>query len=329
LAPGAHTIQLIAYNHSSTPTANFVIGADTGISIITNPAPSFRISILGSDSPIIDYNTYGIGARGDLPGSILLTNSINTSTQTNVFTLLSGRAYCAGAYGDACWGIYLNNQCPSNDIANWGVNDITIGAEQHAPIYCFAMHNIIGNNSVSFKATELSYDPGDPADLVKYRVGQGLRMISLWGMGLSGGAIRSMESCYRTDYQCVGSSSGWSGCNPTGTNTLIAPKTVTIPNGHNGVVFFKAETRVQGDLNDIGGNVKLWINIDGQDVGTVGVQQLKYPNGQSARMLAASYLSAGNNRLTPGQHIVKVYARADGNFIHLSVMNELPLIYFD
>lgn len=114
-----------------------------------------------------------------------------------------------------------------------------------------------------------------------------------------------------------------------GTNTVIAETTVNIPNGHNGVVFFKATTRIQGDPSDIGGNISLWINIDGKDVGTIGVQQIKSPNSVSARMIAASYVSSGNNKLSTGQHTVKVYAKADGKFIHLTGTNELPLVYFD
>jgi hypothetical protein len=329
LGAGTHTIELIAYNHASTPAASFVTGANSGISIVTNPAPFFQNSTLNADSQIIDFSTYGIGGRGNLPAATLLTNFINSPIQTNAVTLLSGRAYCAGTQGDALWGIYLNDQCPSNNTSNWGVNDIFSGAELHTPIYCFAMHNLIGNNAISFKATELSYDAGSRADLVQYRVGQDVRVISLWGMGLSGSAIRSNEICYRTDYQCVGSSSGWSGCNLAGANTVIAETTITIPNDHNGVVFFKAATRVQGDPSDNGGSVKIWINIDGIDVGTVGVQQLNAPNCVSARMIAASYVSSGNSKLAPGQHLVKVCASAQGNFIHLGVMNELPLLYFD
>jgi hypothetical protein len=329
LTAGTRIIQLNAYNQSSTPTASFVVGANSGISIVTNPAPFFQNSTLNSDSQIIDYDTYGIGSTGDLPGATLLTNYINTTAQTNAVTLLSGRAYCAGKQGDALWEIYLNNQCPSNNIANWAVNDIFSEAELHAPMFCFAMHNLSGNNTVTFKATELSYDAGFPANLVQYRVGQDVRMISLWGMGLSGSAVKSNQSCYRTDWQCIGSSSGYGGCNPSGTNTIIAETTITIPSGHNGVVFFKAATRIQGDASDQGGNIALWINIDGSDVGAVGLQQLKSPNCVSARMVAASYVSAGNNKLTPGPHTVRVYARADGNFIHVCGTNELPLIYFD
>lgn len=179
LTSGSHTIELVGYNGSLISNATFTIGANSGISIVTNPAAYFKNSTLSSDSKIIDLDTYGIGGRGNLPGETLLNNNINSLVQTNVVTLLSGRAYCAGKQGDACWGLYLNDLCPSNNTSNWSVNDIFFEAELHTPMYCFALHNLIGNNTISFKATELSYDAGFPADLVQYRVGQDVRMVSL------------------------------------------------------------------------------------------------------------------------------------------------------
>jgi hypothetical protein len=329
LAPGTHTIELIGNNHSSTPSAGFVVGANSGLSIMTNPAPNIMCTTLDEDSPIIDHNTVGIGGDGELPATTLLTHNIITPTATNVVSMVSGRSYCAGTQGDALWGIYLNDQCPSGATSCWTVNDMFTGAEMHAPMYCYSMHTLTGNNTLDFKATELSWGVDQGADLVQYRVGRDVRFLSMWGMGISGSADIHTRECSRVDWHCIGTSINMAGCNVTGTNTLLAETTINIPNGHNGVVFFKTATRLQPDSQDPGGHAALWLNIDGVDVGATGVQQFNYPNCESSRTIVASYLAAGNNKLSPGQHVVRVYARASGTFRHLAATNDLPLIYFD
>lgn len=46
LAPGIHTIKLIAFTHPSTPGTNFKIGSESGLSILVNPAPNMISSKL-------------------------------------------------------------------------------------------------------------------------------------------------------------------------------------------------------------------------------------------------------------------------------------------
>lgn len=329
LPPGTHTIELIGYNHVYTPLAGFVIGSKSGLSVITNPAPNSLSTTLGFDSQIIDQNTDNMGNTGNIPATTLLTNTIQTNNPTNVVTLLSGRAYCAGNQGDALWGIYLNDQCPSGITSNLTVNDLYSQAELAAPMYSFAMHELTGNNTVSFKATELTWS--GQVNKVQYRVGSDVRLISLWGMGLSGSAGNTAESCRRDDWVCAQTSTGYNPpyCPVTGTNYTVAETTINIPDGHNGIVFFKAVTRLQGASTDAGGNVSFWLNIDGQDVGTVGLQQLKTPDCLSSRTIVASYLSAGDKKLAIGPHVVRVYCRANGYFNALAIAKDLPLIYFD
>jgi len=174
LQPGTHTIELIAFNHVYTPSAGFVLGSMSGLSVMTNPAPNVLNSTLDDDSPVIDYNTNGLGCMGcqhEIPYRTLLTNNVNTGNNpTNVVSLLSGRVYCAGTQGDALWGIYLNGQCPSANNSNWAVNDIFDSAELAAPMYCFAMHTITGSNALSFNASELPLYEGNEPNLVQYRV---------------------------------------------------------------------------------------------------------------------------------------------------------------
>ena len=110
---------------------------------------------------------------------------------------------------------------------------------------------------------------------------------------------------------------------------LLASGQLDLPPGHDGVVFFSAKARVQGDTSDPGGNVFLWLEIDGRRRGFMGVQQLKSPSSVSQRTVGVSYLAAGGQRLQPGTHSVKLFGRADGDFKHLSVHNDCSVLYFD
>jgi len=40
-------------------------------------------------------------------------------------------------------------------------------------------------------------------------------------------------------------------------------------------------------------------------------------------------LAAGGHHLRPGKHTIRVYGRADGTFLHLAYMHDVPLIWFD
>jgi hypothetical protein len=124
----------------------------------------------------------------------------------------------------------------------------------------------------------------------------------------------------RYAYNCIATDGFNSSCPPTGAEVVLGEGSVCIPVTHNGVVMFSAKTRIQGGDTDSGGTVFLQIKIDGNNVGNVGVQQLgRAPNAVSTRTFSASYLAAGNNRLTPGCHSVKVTAQASGGYKNLSL----------
>jgi hypothetical protein len=114
-----------------------------------------------------------------------------------------------------------------------------------------------------------------------------------------------------------------------GTDVLLASQTINIPDHHSGVVMFAAKSRVQGDQTDAGGIIQMWLTVDGAPRGSVGLQQIKAPSGDSQRTISASYLAAGSNRLTPGSHTIQVYGRAEGSFIHIVLLRDVPLIWFD
>jgi len=59
------------------------------------------------------------------------------------------------------------------------------------------------------------------------------------------------------------------------------------------------------------------------------VQQLAAPFSVSQGTISASYLAAGNEQLKPGVHTIRVYGRAEGSFIHLVFLRDLPLLWFE
>lgn len=96
------------------------------------------------------------------------------------------------------------------------------------------------------------------------------------------------------------------------------------------MVLFSTKSRVQGDPNDGGGSVFLFLKIDGQQVGSLGTQQLgSQPDAVSTRTISASYLSAGSSALATGCHTVQAVAQVLGDFRHMSLNADMPLVWFD
>jgi hypothetical protein len=257
----------------------------------------------------------------------ILSNTVNTTTPSQVITLASGTASRTSASGDSLWGIFLNGACPTMSETLWSVNDLAYGAEVMAPMYSHALNYVNGDNTITLQAGELAWGLGRE-DPVIYSVLPMTRLISLWGNSITGGAPISSRECSSLEYTCVGTSVGWGGCPDAGTPVEIASASINIPEGHNGVLAFLAKTRVQAHTYD-SGNVLLFLSIDDVEVGGGGVQQIVSPEGISSRTLSASYLSAGEGRLLPGNHIVRVFAQANGSFRHLCTTNDLPLVFFD
>jgi hypothetical protein len=104
--------------------------------------------------------------------------------------------------------------------------------------------------------------------------------------------------------------------------------TIDVPHNHSGVVMLTAKTRVAGDGSDDGGVIELWLTVDGVRRGSTARQVLRAPSSVSTRPLTASYLAAGDLALTPGQHKVRVMARATGSFRHVCFSRDIPLLWF-
>lgn len=360
LGAGTHTLRLTARNHPGRGTGKFIVGADTSMSVMVNPAPHVLVTKLGSDSGNIDLATNqppGVVIKEGDPRPMVtlgVNRPLGIASGTPVASLMSGRAYvaCTTQYqnntpastnseGDAAWGIYrssspytANNQlCLGNDEASWSVNDLWRGAELQSPLYGHGYHLMNPGDELRLAVGELVFNDSinNFENAVCYRAGAGTQLISLYGMQISGSAPVDSSDCKTYVWNCVGSSIGWPGCPATGNAKVLAQKTINIPTGHNGIVFFSAKTRVQGAGTD-SGNVFLEIRVNGVRRGSVGVQQLKSPDGSSSRTLTASYLSAdgpSSSRLSPGNHTIQVVAYAQGTFDHVSATKDLPLVYFD
>jgi hypothetical protein len=131
----------------------------------------------------------------------------------------------------------------------------------------------------------------------------------------------------------VATTIGSSGCPAAGTDVVIGTAIITIPAGHDGIVYFSAKTRIQADNSDSFATAVLGIKVDNVARGTLGVQQLAVGAGQSSRNLSSSYLSApGPNSavLSPGPHTVQTYINVSGSLLHYpAVPQDVVLTYFD
>jgi hypothetical protein len=163
-----------------------------------------------------------------------------------------------------------------------------------------------------------------------FEMGDGAMLLTLSGNLIVSGSYATDDVVdRRLDYFPIGTSKGWPRTPPVGTDVKIAEAGFDVPAGHTGVVMFMTKSRVQGDASDPGGTVHLWLELDGMQVGFSAVQQLAMPFSVSQRTLTASYLATGGHALAPGPHTIRAFARVDGDFIHLVVPRDLPLIWFD
>jgi hypothetical protein len=69
----------------------------------------------------------------------------------------------------------------------------------------------------------------------------------------------------------------------------------------------------------------MWLTLDGKRVGTTAVQDLVAPSAVSTRTVSAHALIEGNAAL--GRHRIGLQATATGDFMHLAVTQNLPLVW--
>ncbi len=105
-----------------------------------------------------------------------------------------------------------------------------------------------------------------------------------------------------------------------GSDIAIVTKTITIPSGSDGVVFFTTKNRIQNPAT-----YTYWITIDGMRLGSTGRQ---ISDNDSQRTISASYLAAGGHALSFGDHTVVVHVSAQTTATVTALKKDMPLLYF-
>lgn len=326
---GRHTVRLVA-----TPIAGSLTIAETSnLSVFVHPARTVVARRLNKAAGPFEFRTFGTTGP-DTPHRSLLNATVDGRLKT--VALASVSALRARHDGDAMIGIYRNGRHHGPASSLWSVNDICTCAETEAPLFSQAVVGATGRKRsvVSLDASELPWWTSLGENPASYSVPRGARLVVLNGVQVAGGA-RALASGYpdeigtATDFWCLATDQGWPGCAPVGTDVLAAQGVLRLPRGASGVAMFEAKSRVQADGADAGGTVSMWLTVDGVREGSTGTQELRAPSSISQRTIAASYLAAGSSRLQPGSHVVRLYARADGSFIHVSLVRDLSLVWFD
>lgn len=324
LSAGQHVVVL---HGKSTNTASFKIGAQSNLSILINPSKIVTTASLGANSNTLNFDTSGLSSTSILPTIPQATVNIDGSNGLPVVALSSARNYLWGPAGDPLTTVTLDGSTLPNNEASWSDNDTFVGAETQAPFFTHAFIPSLTPtiHSLSLSTTEFPY----AGNVVQYRMAGDARIVALQGMTVAGYAAAKSDAYNVANYVCIATSTGYGGCPNVGSQVIIAIGDIVIPKGHNGVVLITANTRIQGDDADAGGTVSLFFTIDGVEKGSYGIQQLGSPNGASTRTMSASFLTTGSDALTPGTHRVVLYGQATGNFLHLCMTEDLPIVWFD
>jgi hypothetical protein len=338
LTRGAHVVELVG-----EPLAGgFTVAAGSNLSVFVHPAERVAVGRLSRAAGPFAFTTRG-RSPSNPPHAALVSIRANSRRAAVALGSASLRAATLdqSSWGDPMAGIYGDGRHPGNTSSLWTVQEIGSN-ELEAPVFTHALFPPRSPHSwVSLDATEFPwFDAGGPLqnpieDGARYFVSPTAALVVLSGGLRVYGAAPALAHGHSDsngtslDYYCLASSTGFEGCEPVGSDVLIARSTVRVPAKRSGVVYFTAKTRVQGDNADPGGLVSLWLTIDGVRRGSTGVQEISAPSGVSQRTITASYLSAGPNTLKPGSHVLRVYARADGRFVHVSLVRDIPLLWFD
>jgi hypothetical protein len=269
-----------------------------------------------SDSGEVNVTTLPFHPPGPLPFINALTTT-HTASASPIVVLSSGRVYDdLLLYGDAMFGTYLNDACPSNYQQLWSVNDLSTTSEGHAPLFGQALYSTSGTVNLRIAATELPYEAQGTENPVRYRVGNTTTLIALSGnIPINGGVAQIPSS------QCAPNS-----YIPAGTGSRDYWNTsFTVQTGQNGNVMFLLKTRVLDCVANQGpGTVLLQLKLDGQLVGSVGDQQFTFNNTCHQRTLSASYLAM---HLSTGPHTIAGNITTTG-MANLGASGDLGLVFF-
>jgi len=332
LAAGDHVVSLLA-----TSDAPSLIGAGTVLSVLERPAARVAEQMAPSPPLVVQTRTPAALADTDtLPHDAVARLSAGAAHGPVIALAAGSVAYDGDGthdFGDALWGVWMDGVEQPANTATYADNDICRCAELAAPL---AVQALFGDGQVSGRtigigATAEPWAQKLGPDTVRYRVlPQSVLVLLAGGMDVAGGlAVLDPAGAggrvKRFPYLCVASTHAFTGCPAAGTARQIGAADFSVPAGHARETLFSAALRVQGDGRDGGGRFEAWLELDGQRVGSPGLQELSPASPVSTRTVTLSYLAA----LTPGRHHVALVCRATGDFWHLAVTRNLPLVWFD
>jgi hypothetical protein len=331
LPPGDHVVALQADTSKAA-----TIGAGTLLSVLQRPARLVLSSHAPAAALTVQTNTPALTNTDELPHSMAARVQAGPADDP-VVALAAGTVSYAGdgrsQFGDALWGLWVDGAEATANQAGYADNDICRCAELQAPL---AVQGLFPRGNVAGRALGLgaSAEPWAAKlspDQVRYTVAPETLLVLLSGMEIAGGLTVLDQTgaggkVARFPYMCVASSHDFTGCPAAGTPNIIGGGTLTVPAGHTRPILFSASFRLQGDGHDGGGHFTAWIEIDGKRAGSPGVQALSPASAVSTRTVTLSYLAQA---LAPGRHHVALWAQAQGDFLHLAVTRNLPLIWFD
>ncbi len=333
LTAGPHTVELVG----EAVAGAFTVSRGSNLSVFVNPARRVATARLVDLAGPFDFTSLDLKGNA-LPHTPLVRLTVDA--RTPAIALASGSTRVAGHDGDAMLGIYLDGRHRGPRRSLWTVNDTCQCAEIEGPL---AAHALLSGgrarSTVSLDATEFPWRSTPPfvqsdnpaiytvqPTAALTVVAGGLQVVGA-GVPVLPGFPDQVGTAW--DFACIGATTPWPGCPATGTDVLVGVGSLVVPRGHPGVVMVAAKARVQGDGADPGGRVTLWITVDGRRRGSTGVQELRTPFSISQRTISASYLATGKLALRPGRHVIRVHGRADGDFLHLTLSRDLPLVWFD
>ena len=330
LAAGDHVVLL-----SATSDAPSVIGAGSLLSVLEHPAARVAQRMAPSPQLVVQTNTPAALADTDtLPHDAVARLNAGEAHGPIIALAAGSIAYDGDGshdFGDALWGVWVDGVEQPANTASYADNDICRCAELAAPLALQAMFGDgpVSGHTIGIGATAEPWVAKLGPDTVRYRVlPESVLVVLAGGMDVVGGLTvldPAGDRVKRFPYLCVASTHAFAGCPAAGTARQIGAADVSVPPGSARATLFSAALRVQGDGHDGGGRFEAWLELDGQRVGSPGRQDLSPASPVSTRTVTLSYLVA----LTPGRHHVALAARATGDFWHLAVTRNLPLVWFD
>jgi hypothetical protein len=346
LLAGRHTVTLRAQGINGSVR----LAAGANLSVFVNPAEHLiqRRTTAASAPVVTEFTgpqpTASRCSWGEIPKQTILSLDMPTG-DLPVFVFGSSRIIRTANAGDSMIGLFHEPTSDRTETAlqfraQWSVQDLFPSAELSGSGFCQGV--LHGTASPEYRPrfalVATRFPPSHQSSRkLGYQLGEGATLVALaGGLKVAGWAANTVGNvCHAV---CIGSSTGL--CNPLGTSVPVSNGRISIPAGHDGIVFIAAKLRMQGDPGDEASRVIAELRLNGQRVGSRAVQGIGgwlggWDTAQSQRTLAVSYLTTGAAALPPGDHTVELVMRVEALSNpplteRMSVWDDDPyLVWFD